>query len=92
MLPDVPTVGEFVPGYEASGWGGIGVPHNTPVVVIDRLGQEINAGLADPKIKARITDLGATVFASSHAEFARFVVEYTEKWVKIIRTIGAKLQ
>jgi tripartite-type tricarboxylate transporter receptor subunit TctC len=92
MLPDVPAVGEFVPGYEASGWGGIGVPHNTPVAVIDRLGQEINAGLADPKIKARITDLGATVFASSHAEFARFVVEYTEKWVKIIRTIGAKLQ
>jgi tripartite-type tricarboxylate transporter receptor subunit TctC len=92
MLPDVPTIGKFVPGYEASGWGGIGVPRNTPVAVIDRLGQEINAGLADPKLKARITDLGATVFASSHAEFARFVVEYTERWVEIIRSTGAKPQ
>jgi tripartite-type tricarboxylate transporter receptor subunit TctC len=92
MLPDVPTISEFVPGYEASGWGGIGVPRNTPIAVIDKLGQEINAGLADPKLKARITDLGATVFASSHAEFASFVVEYTEKWGKIIRSTGAKLQ
>lgn len=92
MLPDVPTIGEFVPGYEASGWGGIGVPRNTPVAVVDRLDQEINAGLADPKLKARVTDLAAMVFASSHAEFERFVVEYTEKWVKIIRASGAKLQ
>ena len=68
-LPDIPTVGEFVPGYEASAWFGIGAPKNTPAEIIDKLNKEINAGLADPKIKARLADLGGTVLAGSPADF-----------------------
>ena len=69
-LPDVPTVGDFVPGYEASGWYGIGAPKNTPAEIIDKLNKEINAGLADPKMKARLADLGGTVLAGSPADSA----------------------
>jgi tripartite-type tricarboxylate transporter receptor subunit TctC len=90
MLPDVPTVGEFIPGYEASGWIGVVAPKQTPAEIIDRLNSEINAGLADPGVKARIADLGSTVFASSPAEFGRFIVEYTEKWGKVIRAANIK--
>jgi tripartite-type tricarboxylate transporter receptor subunit TctC len=90
VLPDIPTVGEFVAGYEASGWAGIGVPRNTPVEIIDKLNKEINAALADPKIKARLADLGSTVFAGSAADFEKFIAAETEKWGKVVKFSGAK--
>jgi tripartite-type tricarboxylate transporter receptor subunit TctC len=90
VLPEVPSVGEFVPGFEGIGWQGIGAPRNTPAEIIDRLNKEINAGLAEPRIKARIADLGGTVFVSSPAEFGKFIVDYTEKWAKVIKFAGAK--
>jgi tripartite-type tricarboxylate transporter receptor subunit TctC len=90
VLPDVPALGEFVPGYEASAVQGIGAPRGTPADIVDRLNQEINAGLADPKLKARFADLGATVFPISPAEFGSFMAEETEKWGKVIRFSGAK--
>src|SRR5262245_40017920 len=90
MLPDIPTVGEFVPGYEASGWIGVGTPKNTPTEIVDKLNKEINVALADPKIRARITDLGSPVFASSPAEFANFIAAETEKWAKVIKFAGIK--
>jgi tripartite-type tricarboxylate transporter receptor subunit TctC len=92
VLPDIPTVGGFVPGYEGTGWQGVGAPRNTPAEIIDKLNKEINAGLADPKIKARLADLGGTVFASSPADFGTFVAEYTEKWGKVIKFAGIKPQ
>jgi tripartite-type tricarboxylate transporter receptor subunit TctC len=91
-LPDVPPVGDVVPGYEGSGWQGLGAPRNTPGEIIDKLNKEINAGLADPRMKARITDLGYTAFASSPADFAAFIAAYTEKWAKVIRFAGAKAE
>ena len=91
VLPDIPTVGEFVPGYEAVGWAGVGAPRNTSVEIIDKLNKEINAGLADPRIKARIADLGYTVLASSPADLGRFIAAYTEKWAKVIKYSGAKV-
>ena len=90
-LPDVPTIGEFVPGYEAVGWLGIVAPKDTPVAIIDMLNNTINAGLADPKIKQTITDWGETVFASSLAEFGRFLAGENEKWGKVIRAANIKL-
>jgi tripartite-type tricarboxylate transporter receptor subunit TctC len=90
MLPDIPTVGEFVPGYEASGWIGVGTPKNTPTEIVDKLNKEINVALADPKIRARIADLGSPVFASSPAEFANFIAAETEKWGKVVKFSGAK--
>ena len=84
-LPDVPTVGEFVPGYEASAWFGVGAPKNTPAEIIDKLNKEINAGLADPKMKARLADLGGTVLAGSPADFGKLIADETEKWGKVIR-------
>jgi tripartite-type tricarboxylate transporter receptor subunit TctC len=90
MLPDTPTVGEFVPGYEASGWQGIGAPRNTPAEIVDKLNKEINAGLADPTLKARITDLGGAVFASSSADFGKVIAADTEKWGKVIRAANIK--
>jgi tripartite-type tricarboxylate transporter receptor subunit TctC len=91
-LPDVPTVGEFVPGYEASGWQGIGAPRNTPTEIVDRLNMTINAALADPVVKARIADLGVVPFASSPAEFGKFIAKETEKWAKVIRAANIKLE
>ncbi len=85
VLPDVPTVGEFVPGYEASGWFGIGAPQKTPVEIVDRLNKEINAGLADSMLKARLADLGSTVFVGSPSDFARHIADETEKWGKVVR-------
>jgi tripartite-type tricarboxylate transporter receptor subunit TctC len=90
VLPDIPSVGEFLPGYEASGWFGVGAPRNTPGEIIDRLNNEINAGLADPKIKARFADLGGTVLGGSAADFGKFVADETEKWSKVVKFAGAK--
>ena len=89
-LPDVPTVGEFVPGYEASLWQGIGAPKGTPPEIIDRLNKEINAALADSRIKARLADLGSTPFAQSTGDFARLIASDTEKWGKVIRAANIK--
>jgi tripartite-type tricarboxylate transporter receptor subunit TctC len=91
VLPDIPTVSDFVPGYEGTGWQGIGAPRNTPAEIIDKLNKEINAGLADPRMKARIADFGYTVFASSPADFSTFIAAYTEKWAKVIKFSGAKI-
>jgi tripartite-type tricarboxylate transporter receptor subunit TctC len=91
-LPDIPTLGEFLPGYEASNWYGIGAPRNTPVEVIDKLNEEINAGLADPKIKARLADLGGDVLVLSPADFGRLIADETEKWGKVIRDANIKAE
>ena len=87
---DIPPLADFLPGYEASGWFGIGAPKNTPAEIVERLSKEINAGLADPKLKARFADLGATVLAGSPADFGKFVAEETEKWAKVIKFAGIK--
>jgi tripartite-type tricarboxylate transporter receptor subunit TctC len=92
VLPDIPTVGEFVPGYEASGWIGFGTPKNTPPEIIEKLSREINAGLADPKMKARLTDLGGVPMAMTPAEFGKFIADETEKWGKVIRTAHIKME
>jgi tripartite-type tricarboxylate transporter receptor subunit TctC len=89
-LPDIPTVGEFVPGYEASVVLGVGVPRRTPVGIIDRLNGEINAALADPRIKGRLADLGGTALAGSPADFAKLIAEETQKWGKVIKFAGIK--
>jgi tripartite-type tricarboxylate transporter receptor subunit TctC len=89
-LPDIPTVGEFVPGYEASFWFGIGAPKKTPIEIVDKLNSEINAALADPKITARLADLGATVLPGSPADFAKLIADDTEKWGKVIRALNIK--
>ena len=90
VLPGIPTVGEFVPGYETSQWYGVGVPKNTPTEIVDKLNKEINAGLADPKIKARLADLGGTVLAGSPADFGKLIAEETEKWGKVVKFTGIK--
>jgi tripartite-type tricarboxylate transporter receptor subunit TctC len=90
VLPDVPTISEFVPGYEASAWVGIGAPRNTPNEIIEKLNTDINAGLADPKLKARFADLGATVFIGSPADFGMYIVGETEKWAKVVKFAGIK--
>jgi tripartite-type tricarboxylate transporter receptor subunit TctC len=92
VLPDVPTVAETVPGYEASAVQGIGAPKKTPAETVDRLNNEINAGLADPKLKARFTDLGAAVFSGSPSDFGKFIAEETEKWGNVVRFSGAKAE
>jgi tripartite-type tricarboxylate transporter receptor subunit TctC len=89
-LPDIPTVGDFVPGFEASATFGIGAPRNTPVEIVERLNKEINAGLADPKVKARLADLGGAVLGGSPADFARLIAEETEKWGKVVKFSGAR--
>jgi tripartite-type tricarboxylate transporter receptor subunit TctC len=89
-LPDLPTVAEFVPGYESNLWFGMGAPRNTPVEIIDKLNQTINAGLADPKLKARYADLGSAVFPTSPADFGKLIAEDTEKWGKVVKFSGAK--
>jgi tripartite-type tricarboxylate transporter receptor subunit TctC len=89
-LPDVSTVGEFVPGYEASGWNGIVAPRNTPIEIIQKLNTEINAGLADPGIRAKLTDLGGMVLASSAADFGKLIADEIHKWGKVIKFAGVK--
>ncbi len=89
-LPDLPTVAEFVPGYEAANWSGIGAPKGTPIEIIDVLNKEINAGLADPKLKARLDELGGTALVGGPADFGRIIAEETEKWGKVVRAANIK--
>jgi tripartite-type tricarboxylate transporter receptor subunit TctC len=91
-LPDVPAVGEFVPGYEASTWYGVAAPKNTPAEIVAKLNKEINAALADPRLKARLADLGAEPMSMTPAEFTKFVVAETEKWAKVVKFSGAKAE
>ena len=88
--PDIPAVAEFVPGYEASGWFGVGAPKNTPVEIIDKLNKEIDAGVADPKMKARLADLGGIALTGSPSDFVKLIAEETEKWGKVVKFAGVK--
>jgi len=90
VLPEIPTVGDFVPGYEASSFWGIGAPRNTPAEIIDKLNKEINAGLSDPKLRTRLLDGGGTILAGSPADFGKFVTGETEKWAKVIKFAGIR--
>jgi tripartite-type tricarboxylate transporter receptor subunit TctC len=90
-LPDTPAVGEFVPSYEASNWWGVAAPGNTPAEIIDKLNREINAALADPKMKARFAELGGTALPGTPADFSRLIADETEKWAKVIRVAKIKL-
>jgi tripartite-type tricarboxylate transporter receptor subunit TctC len=92
MLPDVPTVGESVPGYEASTWSGVGAPKGTPIEIVDKLNNEINAALANPKFKARLADLGVTTLALTPADFGKLIADETEKWGKVIRSANIKAE
>jgi tripartite-type tricarboxylate transporter receptor subunit TctC len=89
-LPDVPTVGEFVPGYEASSWSGLGAPRATPAEIVDKLNKEVNAALDDPKMKARLADLGGVALPGSPADFGKLIADETEKWAKVIKFAGIK--
>jgi tripartite-type tricarboxylate transporter receptor subunit TctC len=89
-MPDLPTVNEVVPGYVTDSWYGVGVPRNTPAEIIDRLNREINAGLADPKLKARLADLGTSVLAGSPADFGKLMADETAKWAKVVKASGAR--
>jgi tripartite-type tricarboxylate transporter receptor subunit TctC len=92
VLPDVPTVGEFLPGYEASGFAGIGVPKNTPADIVNLLNKELNGALADPRIRGRIVELGGTPVGGAPAEFGKLVADATEKWAKVIKFAGIKVE
>jgi tripartite-type tricarboxylate transporter receptor subunit TctC len=91
-LPDVPPVGDFVPGFEATAWFGVGAPRKTPTEIIDKLNKEFNAALADPRMKARIADLGGSPVPMTPAEFGRLIVDETEKWAKVIRAANIKAE
>ena len=90
ILPEAPTVSEFLPGFEAGNWFGIAAPRDTPLAIIDKLNKEINVALADPTVKARLSVLGAAPFAGSPADFGKFIAAEAEKWTKVIRTAGVK--
>jgi len=90
VLPDIPTVAEFVPGYQAAGWFGVCAPRKTPDEIIDRLNREINAGLSDSKMKARFMELSATTFGGSPSDFAKYIADETEKWGKVVRSAGLR--
>jgi tripartite-type tricarboxylate transporter receptor subunit TctC len=92
VLPDIPTVREFIPGFEIRGFYGIGAPKNTPTEIIDKLNKEINAALVDPKIKARLADRGTTVFVSSPSDYGKLIAEETEKWAKVIKAANIKVE
>ena len=92
VLPDIPAVAEFLPGYDASAWLGFGAPKGTPGEIVEKLNREINAALADPKMKARVAELGGTVFPTSPAEFGKFIADETEKWARVIRAAGIKAE
>jgi tripartite-type tricarboxylate transporter receptor subunit TctC len=92
VLPDIPTVGEFVAGYEASGWQGLGAPKNTPAYIVEKLNKEINAALVDPKIKARLLDLGGAPMPMMPADFGKFIAAEIEKWGKVIRAVNIKAE
>jgi tripartite-type tricarboxylate transporter receptor subunit TctC len=89
-LEDLPTVNDFVPGYQTYTWYGVGVPRNTPADIIDKLNREINAGLTDPNVKARLADLSTMVIGGSPADFGKLLAEETEKWAKVVKFSGAK--
>jgi tripartite-type tricarboxylate transporter receptor subunit TctC len=89
-LPDIPTIGDFVPGYEASSWQGVGAPKTTPAAIVDKLNRQINAVIADPKMKARLADLGGTVLSSSPADFGKLIADETDKWGRVIKSAGIK--
>jgi tripartite-type tricarboxylate transporter receptor subunit TctC len=89
-LPDIPTVGEFVPGYDATGWYGVSAPKSTPADIVDKLNREVNAGLADPKVKARLADVGVEPTPMTPAEFGKLIADDTEKWAKVIRAANIK--
>jgi tripartite-type tricarboxylate transporter receptor subunit TctC len=89
-MPDIPPLADFVPGYEASGWQGLGAPKNTPAEIVDKLNREVNAGLADPKMKARYADLGVTTLVGSPAEFGKLIADEAEKWAKVIKAANIK--
>jgi tripartite-type tricarboxylate transporter receptor subunit TctC len=89
-LPDIPTVGDFLPGFEASYWGGVGVPNKTPAEIIDKLNDAVNLGLADSKMKARLADLGGTTLAGSPADFGKFIADEIERWGKVVKYAGIK--
>ena len=91
VLPDLPTLSEFVSGYEVSSWFGIGLPSHTPIEIVDKLNMEINAGLADAKLKIKLADLGGSVLSGSPADFGKLIAEETEKWGKLIRAANIKL-
>jgi tripartite-type tricarboxylate transporter receptor subunit TctC len=90
ILPDIPPIDDFVPGYEASAWLGLGAPTNTPADIVTMLNKQINSALADPKIKARLADLGGMVLALSPSEFGKLIAEDTEKWAKVVKFSGIK--
>jgi tripartite-type tricarboxylate transporter receptor subunit TctC len=92
VLPDIPAVGDFLPGYEVSTWNGLGVPRNTPVEIVAKLNKEINEGLADPKIKGRLAELGAAPMVLTPSEFGKLIVDETEKWAKVIKFAGIKAE
>jgi tripartite-type tricarboxylate transporter receptor subunit TctC len=92
LLPAIPTVGEYVPGYEASTWWGVGAPRNTPAEIINMLNKEINAGLADPELKARLADLDGTALPNSSSDFGKLIAEETEKWAKVVKRAGIKAE
>ena len=91
-LPEIPVVADFLPGYEASAWYGVGAPKNTSPEIIDKLNTEINRALADPRMKSRLAELGGTPFASSSAAFAKFVADDTAKWAKVIKAASIKIE
>jgi tripartite-type tricarboxylate transporter receptor subunit TctC len=92
VLPDIPTVGEFVPGYEASGWLGVGAPKGTSTEIIEKLNKEISTVVADPDMKARLADLGVDPMLMTPGEFGKFIADEIEKWAKVIRTAGIKVE
>jgi tripartite-type tricarboxylate transporter receptor subunit TctC len=92
VLPNIAPVGDFVPGYEAVGFYGLGAPRNTPAEIVDKLNKEINAALADPKMKSRLADLGGTSLPGSPADFGKLIAEETEKWAKVIRAANIKAE
>jgi tripartite-type tricarboxylate transporter receptor subunit TctC len=90
VLPNIPTLGDFVPGLDAGDWCGLCAPKNTPAEIIDRLNREVNAGLGDPQLKARLADLGAMMLTGSPVEFGRLIAQDTEKWAKVVKFAGIK--
>jgi tripartite-type tricarboxylate transporter receptor subunit TctC len=92
MFPNIQPIGDFLPGYEASTWQGLGAPKNTPAEIVNRLNKEINAGLADPKIKGRLAEFGGIQLPGSPADFGKLIAEETEKWAKVVKFAGIKAE